>query len=164
MERIPPIVKTFENDKKSITLNIPNVRYAKENHLLIKANSFTHEILLRNMAVCGFDVVSTQEHKGAHTYITTKCCNLDCDGTSEKRYCVFIQNERLPLCKSCQAIIKGINKSNKRPIVAIKGGEKIEFSSIADAGRALNISQQQVYNHLKRGTPHKSGYKFEFLD
>ncbi|MED4635001.1 hypothetical protein P9443_19195 [Peribacillus frigoritolerans] len=164
MEKIPPIVKTYVSKKEEITLHIPNVRYAKENSLLKTARAFSHEIVLYNMETCGFGVISTKEHEGVYTFITTKCCNPDCDGTSEKRYLTFIQNERLPLCKSCLTIIRSINKINKRPIVAIKDGERIEFPSVAEAGRQLNIPPKNVYNFVMRGAIHSSGYRFEFLD
>lgn len=34
MEKIPLVEQTFQRKEKSITLCYPNVRYAKENHLL----------------------------------------------------------------------------------------------------------------------------------
>lgn len=117
-----------------------------------------------NMNICGFDIVSYEEHKGAGTKIITKCCNIDCDGTTKKRYYTYIQHERLPLCESCSIIINSINTSKKRPIVAIRGFERFEFESAAEAGRQLNISRQNVYNYLKKGQKHSSGYRFEFLD
>ncbi|PFQ61211.1 hypothetical protein COK21_27810 [Bacillus cereus] len=164
MEKIPLVEQTFANDKKSITLCYPNVRYAKEKHLLRKARPMTYEMSSYNMELCGFDVVSYEEFRGAHTKITAKCSNVDCEDVNEKIYSDFITKERYPLCKSCQPIVRGINRSNKRPIVAIKSAEKIEFESVAQAARHLNITPQNVYNHVKKGTPHSSGYRFEFLD
>lgn len=164
MEKIPPIVKTFANDKHEITLHIPNVRYAKENDLLLKKHGITNEMIEYNMKICGFDVVAYGEYKGAVTKITAKCCNVQCENINEKKYSDFIHNERYPLCKDCQLIINGINPSNKRPIVAIKDDEKIVFESTHEAGRRLNISPQNIYNTLKNGRQHKSGYRFEFLD
>lgn len=164
MEKIPLVEQTFANDKKSITLRYPNVRYAKENHLLKKKQGITHEMIAYNMELCGFNVVSYGEIKGTLTKITAKCSNVDCEDTNEKMYTHFIANERYPLCKECQSIIMSINQSNNRPIVAIKNSERMEFYSSAEAGRRLNITQQTVYNALKNGKKHSSGYRFEFLD
>ncbi|MGG3911265.1 hypothetical protein [Peribacillus simplex] len=164
MEKIPPIVKTYVGKEKEITLHIPNVRYAKENYLLQKKIGITHEMIEHNLELCGFEVVCYGEHKGVNTRIITKCCNVDCDNTCEKWYTTFIAQERLPLCNSCISIVRTINRINKRPMLAIKGSQRIEFESVAEAGRQLNINDRTVYNHLKRGTPHSSGYRFEFLD
>lgn len=164
MEKIPLSVKTYEKFDKKLTLHIPNVRFAKENHLLRKQHGITHEMIFYNMELCGFDVVSYGEHKGVQTAIVAKCCNVDCDDTSEKWYTTFIAQERMPLCKSCNEIIRSINRSNKRPIIAVKGTEKFEFESVRETGRKLNIPHRTVYNHIMRGTPHSSGWKFYFLD
>ncbi|MED2981288.1 hypothetical protein P4311_07535 [Bacillus thuringiensis] len=164
MEKIPLVEKTFKRKDKSITLRHPNVRYAKEKHLLRKAIPITYEMISYNTELCGFDIVSYGEFKGVATKITTKCCNFDCDDTAEKTYSNFINQERYPLCKKCQLLILSINKSNKRPVVAINGSERIEFESVSEAGEKLNSSRQTVYNALKSGKKHSSGYRFEFLD
>ncbi|MGG1675502.1 hypothetical protein ACIFOT_07050 [Neobacillus sp. NRS-1170] len=95
MERIPPIVKTLADDKKSITLHIPNVRYAKENDLLIKAKRFKPEEVLKNKEICGFDIVSMSLFKGVQSKIITNCCNINCDGTIEKTYYNYVTNQEI---------------------------------------------------------------------
>lgn len=150
MEKIPLIVETFTRKDKSITICYPNVRYAKENNLLLKKHGITHEMIVYNMNICGFDVVSYGEHNGVDTKIKAKCSNVDCENTNEKRYTTLITNERYPLCQACQPIIIGINRNNKRPIVAIKGEERFEFESVNEAARQLNITHQNVYNYLKK--------------
>ncbi|HFJ9456984.1 TPA: hypothetical protein ACGW7F_002176 [Bacillus cereus] len=164
MEKIPLVEQTFANDKKSITLRYPNVRYAKENHLLRKKYGITHEMIAYNMELCGFDVISYGEYKGNATKITAKCCNVDCEDMNEKTYSNFISNERYPLCLNCQLIVRGINVSQKRPVVAIKNDERIEFESVIEASRQLNISNKIVYHCVRNGNIHSSGYRFEFLD
>ena len=164
MEKIAPIVKTLSSGKHEITLHIPNVRSAKENDLLWKRHGITHKMIEHNMELCGFDIVSYEEHNGSHTKITIKCCNVDCNGTCEKKYTNFISHESLPLCASCTSIVMSINRTIKRPIVAIKGSERIEYESIQEASKKLDIIHQNVYNYLKSGRTHSSGYKFEFLD
>ncbi|MDA2738633.1 MULTISPECIES: hypothetical protein [Bacillus cereus group] len=164
MEKIPLVKQTFANNKDSITLHYPNVRYAKENGLLIKKRGITQEMISYNMELCGFDIVSYGEFKGSHTEPTTKCCNVNCENTSKKRYDTLINHERFPLCTSCTNILRGINVSYKRPIIAIKNDKKFEFESVAEASKQLNITPQNVYNYVRKGTPHSSGYRFEFLD
>ncbi|MFK4423959.1 hypothetical protein [Bacillus sp. RC51] len=164
MEKIPLIENTFTRKGSSITIHFPNVRYAKENHLLRKAIPMTYEMISYNTELCGFNIVSYGEFKGVSTKITVKCCNVVCDDTAEKTYSNFIANERFPICKKCQSIISVINSNNKRPILAINGSERIKFESVAEAGRQLNSSTQAVYNALKSGRTHSSGYRFEFLD
>lgn len=66
MEKIPLVKQTFANNKDSITLHYPNVRYAKENGLLIKKRGITQEMISYNMELCGFDIVSYGEFKGTH--------------------------------------------------------------------------------------------------
>ncbi|CJC12995.1 Uncharacterised protein [Streptococcus pneumoniae] len=152
----------YSSGKQEITFHMPNVRYAKENNLLQQAKPMTIEVMMNNMNLCGFNVVSHDEYYGAHTKFTTKCCNVDCDNTTKKQYNTFISEERLPLCDSCAKLINAKNK--KRPIVAFKDSERIEFESVARAGKHLNIAQQTVYNLVKNGNTHSSGYRFEFLD
>ncbi|MGQ7776826.1 hypothetical protein [Bacillus sp. WC2507] len=164
MEKIPLIEKTFANDKNSITLRYPNVRYAKGNYLLRYTRPISHEMIMYNMKLCGFDVISFGEHNGAKTIIGTRCSNIDCNDTCQKPYFRYISAERLPLCKTCVSITRGINQSNKRPILAFKNSKKFKFESIEEAGRQLNISGRDVYNYLKTGKKHSSGYRFEFLD
>jgi len=164
MKKIPLVEKTFANDNDSITLHYPNVRYAKENKLLKTSKPMPIEMITKNMELCGFNVISCGKYAGAFTKITTKCCNINCEDTGEKDYHTYITNERFPLCASCIQVIQSINLKNKRPIVAIKGSDRIEFESVAEAGRQLNITKQNVYNYVKRGATHRSGYRFEFLD
>ncbi|MEB9610031.1 hypothetical protein P4J23_08215 [Bacillus cereus] len=164
MMKVPLVEKTLKAKDKSITLYYPNVRLAKENKLFRKKHGMTQDMISYNMEICGFNVVSYGEFRGVSTSVTVKCCNGDCENTAEKTYANFITGERLPLCKSCLSIVKSINKINSRPMVAVKSSEKIEFKSVAEAGRQLNISHQIVYNHLKNGKKHSSGYRFEFLD
>ncbi|ENJ6135025.1 hypothetical protein AB1Z82_001120 [Bacillus cereus] len=152
----------YSDGKQEVTFHMPNVRYAKENNLLQQAKPMTVEVMMDNMKLCGFNVVSHDEYYGAHTKFTTKCCNVDCDNTTKKQYNTFVSEERLPLCSSCSALIGARNK--KRPIVAFKDSERIEFESVARAGKHLNIAQQTVYNLVKNGNTHSSGYRFEFLD
>lgn len=116
------------------------------------------------MELCGFDVVTYGEHKGTKSKITTKCCKPDCDGTAEKTYNNFITNQEIPYCKSCASIVRGINISNKRPVVAIRNNERFEFESVEEAARQLNFTGQSVYHSLRNCTIHSSGYRFEFLD
>ncbi|PFI96904.1 hypothetical protein COI88_28185 [Bacillus cereus] len=164
MQKIPLVEKTFANDKKSITLRYPNVRYAKENHLLRNKYGITHEMIVHNMSICGFDVVSYGEIKGVHTKITAKCSNVDCEDVNEKTYHNFINNERYPLCKNCQSIVSSINKNNNRPLVAIKGDKRFEFKNSHEAARHLGFTSQTVYHCVRNGKKHSSGYRFEFLD
>lgn len=164
MDKIAPIVKTIASDKHEITLHIPNVRYAKEHGLLIKRSLYTHEILLENMTTCGFNVISGGKFKGVKTVITVKCCAKGCDETSERQYSILISQERLPLCKSCLTITRSINGANQHKIVAFNEDKRIIFHSNAEAGRHLNLTPQTVYNYVKRGTTHSSGWRFEFLD
>lgn len=164
MERIPLVEQIFTREEKSITLRYPNVRYAKENNLLLKKYGITYEMIVYNMELCGFNVVSYGEIKGNATKITAKCCNVDCEDTNEKTYHNFINNERYPLCKDCQSTVLSINRSNKRPIVAIKGDERFEFKNSHEAARQLGFTSQTVYHCVRNGNIHSSGYRFEFLD
>jgi hypothetical protein len=167
MQKIPPVIKTFSSDKHEITLHIPNVRFAKENYLIQKANRgnpLTMEKILNNMNICGFEVVFYGELKSNQTKITTKCCNPDCDGAIEKTYSNYITNQEIPYCKACASIVGAINKSNKRPVLAIKDDSRIEFISIEDVSKHFNFTSQSVYHSLRNNKTHKSGWKFEFLD
>ncbi|PFX73737.1 hypothetical protein COL39_12945 [Bacillus cereus] len=164
MEKIRLVEQTFTRKDSSITIQFPNVRYAKENDLLRKAIPMTYEIISYNMELCGFDVVSYGEPKGTVTKITAKCCNVDCDNTNEKTYNNFITNERYPLCKSCQSIVKMINSNNKRPILAINGAERIKFESVAEVAKQLGSTNQTIYHCVRDGRTHSSGYRFVFLD
>ncbi|PGS52898.1 hypothetical protein [Bacillus cereus] len=164
MEKIPLIEQTFSSDKKSITLRYPNVRFAKENHLLLKKHGITQEMIEHNMTLCGFNIVSYGEFRSIQTKITTRCSNIDCNDTNEKTYLNFIYNERYPLCKDCQSTVLSINISNKRPIVAIKGDEQFEFKNSHEAARQLGFTSQTVYHCVRNGKKHSSGYRFEFLD
>ncbi|GCF75089.1 TPA: hypothetical protein ACGW7B_005661 [Bacillus nitratireducens] len=171
MKKLSPIVKTYKIPKhwimekrKEITLHIPNVRYAKENELLLKKRGITQEMIKHNMELCGFDIVSCGEHKDGQTKIVTKCCNIDCEGTTEKQYQFYIASENIPVCKSCSSIVRSLNTTKTRRIVAIKNDEKIEFASINEASEQLNITYKIIYNHLKSGTPYKSCYSFKYSD
>ncbi|PEC46369.1 hypothetical protein [Bacillus sp. AFS096315] len=79
-----------------------------------------------------------------------------------KKDITFTYDERFPLCKEFASIVNGINVSNKHPIVLIKDGDSVVLASTHEAARQLNLLPQQVYNHLKYGTPHKSGLRFIF--
>ncbi len=154
----------YYQGKKTMVLHIPNVRYAKDNDLLSSKRPLPLEFIKDNMNMCGFDVITYGEYDGVQTRIVTKCCNINCDNPAEKRYSTYITSERLPLCESCAAIVKSVNVSKKRPIVAIKDNERLEFQSVSEAGRQLNIPHRTVYNLVKNGNTHSSGYRFEFLD
>ncbi len=170
MEKITPLIKTYNVPERwklevfEIKLNILNVRHAKKHKLLKTARQLSNEMIISNMELCGFDIISIEKDLGTASKVTTKCCNIDCENTSKKRYQTYITNERLPLCATCMQIIRSINRVNRRRFVAIKGSESIEFDSSTEAGRQLKITPQNVYNLLKSGGTDSSGYRFEFLD
>ncbi|PEW48216.1 hypothetical protein COJ17_09590 [Bacillus thuringiensis] len=173
MEKLSPIVETYKTPehwilekKEEMVLHIPNVKYAKQNNLLETSSKMSIEIMINNMNLCGFEIVSIGAISGVRSKITTKCCNVDCNDTCEKTYHVYITNETLPLCQSCARFKRSINrnKDSKRLIVAIRGSEKIEFHSISDVGRKFNMTDQNVYNYLRKCNIHNSGYRFKYVD
>ncbi|PEC46379.1 hypothetical protein [Bacillus sp. AFS096315] len=164
MRTIPLNTKTFKSKKHTINLSYPNVRCAKDHGLFKTSSPLSMEIILDNLKLCNFEVVTYGELNGSKTKVTVKCCNIECNGTCEKRYGTYIYHKRLPLCKECASIVNGINAKNKRPIIVLKDGDSVIMASTHEAARELNISQQQVYNHLMSGTPHKSGYRFMFAE
>ena len=49
-------------------------------------------------------------------------------------------------------------------ILAISENERIEFQSISEASRKLNIPRNTIQLNLKKDRIHSSGYRFEYVD
>lgn len=95
----------YHEDTKTLTFNIPDVRYAKEQKLLLYVTKHTLKTIEQNFDVCGFNIIEIGKFNGNRTKIKVKCCNIECDDTIEKPYSHFISHEQPPYCKSCSAII-----------------------------------------------------------
>ncbi|WP_253701317.1 hypothetical protein [Bacillus sp. FJAT-29814] len=54
------------------------------------------------------------------------------------------------------------NESQSKSVIAIRGNERIKFSSLADAGKHLNLNKAMIGRYAKNGRQHYSGYRFEF--
>jgi hypothetical protein len=54
------------------------------------------------------------------------------------------------------------NENQKKSVIAIRGNERIIFSSFAEAGRQLNINKAMIGRYAKNGKQHYSGYRFEY--
>ncbi|MHA4196217.1 hypothetical protein [Bacillus cereus] len=165
---VSPIVKTYETSEGNITLHIPNVKYGKENDLLKISRLMFVKKMINNIAIGGFDVVSIVEDAGVCSIFITKCCNTECDNTVDWQYQFYITKEKVPLCILCTQLItstkRNTNRKCKRPIIAIKCSEIIEFSSVVDAGRKFNIIKQYVHVCLRRDVTHRPGYRFAYAD
>lgn len=93
--------------EKEMIFKIPNVKYAKENGLLIQTTptqKVTSEIIQHNMNICGFENVEILEFNKRKSVVKTKCCTVDCGGITEKPYYTFISKEQVPRCKHCSSI------------------------------------------------------------
>ncbi|WP_454497725.1 hypothetical protein [Bacillus wiedmannii] len=56
------------------------------------------------------------------------------------------------------------NISNRKPVVAIKGIEQIEFESILCASERLNLARRSIQRILKEGKGKtRSGYTFRYI-
>lgn len=55
------------------------------------------------------------------------------------------------------------HEKQQRKIIAISEAEKIEFNSVAEASRKLNIQRGSIQYSLKNGWVTKAGYRFEYL-
>lgn len=53
------------------------------------------------------------------------------------------------------------NEKQSKSVFAIRSNERIKFSSLAEAGRTLNLNKAMIGKYAKNGRQHYSGYRFE---
>lgn len=154
----------YYEGQKEITLKIPNVAHAKKQNLLKSTSDYTSRDVMDNMTICGFDVLSIDEGVGVFTKVTTECCNVDCKNKITKPYAHYITWETIPYCNTCKVIVQSMNYKKHRKIIAINHSTQILFNSRKEAAEEMKLPRQTIYNYLKSGKTHSSGYRFEYCD
>ncbi|MCM2532189.1 hypothetical protein NDK43_06975 [Neobacillus pocheonensis] len=51
----------------------------------------------------------------------------------------------------------------QRKVLAFNDNEKMEFNSLAETGKILNIPRSSIITSIKRNSRHKSGYYFKYV-
>lgn len=99
--------------EKTYEFKIPNMEIKKELHTVRK---HSEETLRQNLINYGFHVVNIGEVKGTATYVTVKCCRIDCENSCKRAYKDFFTDHVLPLCEVCMDIFR----AHERPMNTTK--------------------------------------------